>query len=383
VRRSNCRIFSWQDLRVDRSIVKEIFQQRCFDEQKILYICNRCSGDIRNVGKRTVHDEQLKTFVCTCCHQYSEVRRDFVIFSKESYDFKHPIVLEALCTEVRKRNQRKEFICKSCHKCLKKSRENVEPQMPANAKCLNISLKVQKGRKCYTRNNWHAILENFQRSSSYTELEEKVKNIDADDHVTVESNKVLSSDRMDSVAQTLIPKDCVWNDSIAVHATPDGSCFFNSLSRVCFGNEEHANELRARIVIEAVKNKRLYLDHSYLCRGHQFQYNGDVHQGDIYMALGNDSLQGLKREQFYEGEIMELCKFASYAGVWQFHQAANVINIPIQGIYPEKCNPAIRKELNRKFFPKVMKEHHHLVCLMWTRWGSDGGLPNHFVPVFR
>jgi len=383
VKRSKCRIFTWEDLKVSRSVAEEIFGDRCFDDQKILYICDRCSTDIRNVGKKGARQDVSTNFVCTCCHKNSQWRKEFVCFLRENYDFNHPVIKEALSAEVRKRNQRKEFICKLCHNCLKKSTKNREPQVPKNAKCLEISWKIQKGNKMYVRNNWHCIIQKLQKCRTYQELETKVKELETEEHISVKWNRLMSSDKKDIIAQSLIPEDCVLNDAVAVYSSPDGSCFFNSLSRLCYGNEMHAEEIRVRTIIEAVRNKSSYLDHNYLCRYHHVGHSRDAHLADIYMALGNQNLQGLGLEQFYEGEVLQLCGSGTYAGVWQFHQAANVINTPIQGIFPSGANSHVRQELNRKFFPMKVQERSSFVCIMWTKTHASLSLPNHFVPLIR
>ena len=47
----------------------------------------------------------------------------------------------------------------------------------------------------------------------------------------------------------------------------DGNCFAQAISQFLYGTENHHLEVRIRIVLEAVRNKHLYLDQDFLSKG--------------------------------------------------------------------------------------------------------------------
>ena len=55
--------------------------------------------------------------------------------------------------------------------------------------------------------------------------------------------------------------DCRDPEPFPVRTSPDNSCFVNSFARLLYGSELHANEMRVRVVVEAVTNEAVYIDH--------------------------------------------------------------------------------------------------------------------------
>ena len=57
-----------------------------------------------------------------------------------------------------------------------------------------------------------------------------------------------------------------------------------------------------------------------------------------------------------------------YAGIWQFHQAAEVAQIPIVSVYPDKgVNENIRFNMNRIILPSNSAFHNrHPIHIMWS-----------------
>ena len=74
--------------------------------------------------------------------------------------------------------------------------------------------------------------------------------------------------------------ECNAIDDIALHFLPkysptgylpvknfgDGNCFAQAISQFLYGTESHHLEVRIRIVLEAARNKHLYLDQDYLIK---------------------------------------------------------------------------------------------------------------------
>ncbi|XP_033761492.1 uncharacterized protein LOC117343256 [Pecten maximus] len=70
-------------------------------------------------------------------------------------------------------------------------------------------------------------------------------------------------------------------------------------------------------------------------------------------------------------------------GIWQLFAAATVMNCVVNCVYPQRGNPNVRKDLNRKIMP--IGAANQEVYLMWTSTREDMGsshwIPNHFVPL--
>ena len=72
--------------------------------------------------------------VCTCCHK-SLPRQLCVIFKQKNYDYSNSVVTEALHVDIRyKHVGMQEFICKTCHRCLRKHNHSaLQPKMPSES----------------------------------------------------------------------------------------------------------------------------------------------------------------------------------------------------------------------------------------------------------
>ena len=122
-----------------------------------------------------------------------------------------------------------------------------------------------------------------------------------------------------------------------VFTTGDGNCFYHALSRLVYGSESHFVEMRVRIVVEGVKNSNLYLNHDYLCRGYDFPHSYSDDCPSVYatycsfyragMSLDHDSVV-----KYYKKEMLNLTNIGEFSGIWQFHQAANVLGCCIQSV---------------------------------------------------
>ena len=389
--RGNCRLFDWEEVDfVPKEELKSIFGER-FTDNKVLYICRPCERELKNVGKKSngkVQSEQ--NFVCTCCHMESKVRFNFVLFARKKYDFKNAVVIQAFSKEFRKKTQMEEFICKKCHKDLSnKHGERSQPIIPRDAACLRmpVSFAAVK-RDAMDKHKWSAYLKQLQNCQNFTELENMVNKTSLPGNVSVAFNFQISRDIKDNLATDLYPEDgpLPKKHCLPIWTKGDGSCFFNSISRLCFGNDSHSIELRVRTIFEAVKNKTSYLNHEYLCRGFSNPYHSGIHLADIYRQYGADSLQSLCRDKHYEQEVMDLRKDNTYCGIWQVHQMANVIHSGIHLVFPMQGLNTVRKDMNRMIFPSDVQGQHGqylpYIIIMWTKSSANSSI-NHFVPVVR
>jgi len=180
----------------------------------------------------------------------------------------------------------------------------------------------------------------------------------------------------------------------AINGNKHLNCFFNSLSRLVFGNQKHATEMRVRLVVEAVLNKAKYLDNTFLERGHTDQLE-KINYVDEYIEYTcipqqnrSEVVSASFRDFTYRQLIFDMRRLNVYTGIWQFHQAAVVLQCPVKmicvDVVPTPTYKRIRNLYNRVFLPDLpeIEVNNECIHVMFTRCG-DVHQPNHFVPVVQ
>ena len=84
---------------------------------------------------------------------------------------------------------------------------------------------------------------------------------------------------------------------------------------------------------------------------------------------------------------MSIAKPGGYMGIWQFHQTAEMLGLPVGGVYPdEKTNPNVWKDMNRMMLPSNpilhMKVHFYIMWSPLTRTSKPHEV-KHFVIILR
>ena len=159
-----------------------------------------------------------------------------------------------------------------------------------------------------------------------------------------------------------------------------------AISTAYTGSEDIHVELRARIVIEGLFRKSTYLNPACLNRG-----AGLIRDQEslpvVYTKYSDYYVSGQKIttntiDYIYTHELHECSRLNTYMGLWQFAQVANVLNTPIQSVYPEGGDSIMRYDFNRIFYPLNYKpaEDVEPIRIMWTS-SQKGCPPNHFVPL--
>lgn len=356
---------------------------------KLRYKCLGCenSKKISSHDDRTIGtNEAIRNdrFLCTCCHMTFCVKSDVLNFQTNRYDRNSYPANICLKDKFRKRLGMREYICKQCHNDLR-----------IGSKCLRVpsraALQVYGMKKNITGQSsmfdWHGKLDSLKTSNNFDDFKQRVldMNLPPLPEKPV-GNQCLPEYVKDKLAYSMIPNDCIIPkcNAYPVCTRGDGSCFLNALSRLWYGNEEHAVEMRLRIVNEGVRNMDLYLNEAYLFRGFEGS-RIDFDIVDLYRAFGNDHLQKYRGEEFYKQELWSISKIGTYCGVWQFHQAANVLKCSIRGIYPGAGS--VRKDLNRWFMPESISSCEQIgnkfVTIMWTKSRPSSDRPDHFVPIVK
>ena len=91
-------------------------------------------------------------------------------------------------------------------------------------------------------------------------------------------------------------------------------------------------------MVEGIRNINLYLDHD-LCRNYDFPYGHENNLCIIYTTYASfyDARMDLTQANIhdsYKREMFNLRRFGYESGIWQFHQAANVLGCRILFLQP-------------------------------------------------
>ena len=107
---------------------------------------------------------------------------------------------------------------------------------------------------------------------------------------------------------------------------------------------------------------------------------------------GDDSIRGHRLNEteiqhVYRQDVMRIKNVNNYAGIWQFHQAAEVGKMPIGTVYPERgVNENIRLDMNRIIWPSNHAFHNKIpMYIMWSSLSKKSKAYNvkHFVVLFE
>ena len=169
---------------------------------------------------------------------------------------------------------------------------------------------------------WKTELKALATCRDYKSLSRKVQS----GYTPITSNStincLLEDDEVDSIALGFLPPDAP-SGLVPIKCGADGNCLPRSVSRVVRGNEEHHLEFRSRIAIEAITNKQLYLNDTYLMLGRPSSDGMSLSKKYSIYSQCYDPKKSIK--EIYEEEILTICKNEAYMGLWQLHQVANVL----------------------------------------------------------
>ena len=405
-------VFVKKDYDVQLETVQKVLL-RCDEEKQnnVIYVCRSCRYNLKGLSreneKSDIKDASNESvYVCTCCHGSFKRQKQVVFFKRKNYDFENKCVQVALNEEVRCKNSIYEHICKNCHHQLRKQK-NVFPRIPENAYCRSKNPEkfcngcksgdfkgVQAGKKkqsSTSRGNgfWSDILETMGRKNSFEDLKSYVDTLALP---ALDKNfkglRQASNDKRDNLAYSRVPNDVGVDkeDLIPVLTSGAGSCFYYSLSRLVYGNESHCKEMRVRVIVEGVRNMGLYLSHDYLCRGYDFPYGNETNLPEIYATYSScyNPLVDLNEEvvvEYYKREMFNLRRFSCESGIWQFHQAANVLGCQVQSVYPHVVLENLRKDFHRIILPRNLDQAGTMVRIMWTMSTWNSSRFGHLVPL--
>ena len=203
-------------------------------------------------------------------------------------------------------------------------------------------------------------------------------------------NKCLDFDNQDTLAHSLIPRDgnIDRSDSFEIMTRAVRDCLLDAISRLVYGNQNHARELRTRMTLEAV----LYADWYLL--DENLGINLPQLDTGYTLAERYSLFSGTEAKDYtttYQQEVIRCFKSGQYCALWQIHQLSSVIGRPIICLFPEfedvEDEAPLRYYHNRTIYPReVEKRGEEPVTIMWSKASPlEEGLAvvNHIVPVVR
>ena len=151
--------------------------------------------------------------------------------------------------------------------------------------------------------------------------------------------------------------------------------------------------MRAQMVLNAIINKKQYLDHEQLVLGsYRLEEDETCNLLLVYAKMYGKS--GLTRtlmcediEEIYEWEVIDLAKKGTYCRLWSLHFIANILGCTINVWFPDADFPGF--DLNyhilhwsiKPLIPLQYLLFTAAVTIMWTKSHHDANSFNHFIPV--
>lgn len=226
-----------------------------------------------------------------------------------------------------------------------------------------------------------------------TELKNDLKfrnySIQIDSSVNMLSNNLVA----DKVAFDILPKRTIpegYSNRLPVRVQGDGNCLARAASVACFGREEKHEEIRVRIVVELVFNKKIYLDNDYLNIGMNFSYPESANLLKTCAMFSEkytpgDMITPAVIERIFEEETLSVIQRNVYMGIWQMFALSSVLGVEVISVYPELGDMVPRQLLNIVISPNLYKSHQSELMIMWSTTREDmsdkNWIPNHFVPL--
>ena len=237
---------------------------------------------------------------------------------------------------------------------------------------------------------WESVLASIERCTNPSEMLAVVNTIQGQIEPIRERKSDIyfncALDYIHATAKSLIPPDLNM-DLDPIWIPGDGNCFTRSVGKGYSGTEDMHVELRARIVIKGILNKSHYLDSECMNRGANSARLCE-NLPEVYSKYSDYYVNGQRITEntvdyIYTQEIHECSRLGSFMGLWQFAQAATVLNTPIQSVFPECGDPLMRQDFNRTFFPLNYnpKSQVEPIRLLWTSTHKESCELNHFVPL--
>ena len=199
----------------------------------------------------------------------------------------------------------------------------------------------------------------------------------------------------DNLSTSLVPEDIYSQPQagipVALQATGNGNCLYNSASLILCGNEQRSHYLRVLVAEELYFNAEFYANHEIfkVTEGH----SGIPESVLFPVALSKDGdrilTAGGSQPDAVKAEAIAGCKDKNWSCLLHLMALALVLRRPIHSLYPN-VQFRFRALLHNVLKPRLSALNDEManpVNILWSRGGNlDSGpqawyVPNHFVPV--
>lgn len=144
--------------------------------------------------------------------------------------------------------------------------------------------------------------------------------------------------------------------------------------------------MRVRITIELAMHGTHYTDSAALLLGLHVPCRDNL-AGQYAMYSGQYRGERLTPEEIqacFQRELLEICKPASFMGIWELHAIASILRCRIQSVYPTFGGCAVRNHLHRMICPRTLEQEECPAAIMWTSTlgrsqPANNWTMNHFV----
>ena len=164
--------------------------------------------------------------------------------------------------------------------------------------------------------SWLELAGKLAKCKTYSQVEDTVSKfhhstpplVIPERHSIVSTKSVVDKVSLDAMPGT------VPNGLFPATIMGDGNCFPRTLSKMVYGSEDNHNEMRARLVCEAILNKCKYLDDGYLKIGADYHHKRAslpeiyAQYSEQYIPKQNSQLTSKEISVLYENEVVAIAK---------------------------------------------------------------------------
>ena len=265
---------------------------------------------------------------------------------------------------------------------------NGDCEMPQTAD--RVQHEILKDRKEFYKKHLSQIA-TCKTFNSLFKLCEKIDVLQKASYIIDTDSRNPKPVELDENALKHLPHDFINSEDLyPVAVLGDGNCLPYSGSIIAFGNPDHGDEMRVRIVVEQVLYKKLYLSESHLQRGLVSPSRHSI--AKIFAMYSEEYIPGVHIlnkptiEKIYQMEALKITRLGSFMGMWQLCALASVLGKKLVSVHPKKGNLNIRKDLHRTIEPRISSSNpNDCAYIMWTSARRDMSKghwqANHFVPL--
>ena len=156
-----------------------------------------------------------------------------------------------------------------------------------------------------------------------------------------------------------------------------------------FGSEESHMELRVCTIVELALNEKSYLDEKTFTDMAEYSYEG-IMDYIVQVSISDNSFVANDRLSSFCNEVMLTAKDGKYSSILHLLASCNVLQKPINSIYPEAQNPGVDRDVHNQVFFPVGNIYYPetldgIITILWTHTYDTklkGWKQNHFVSCF-